>query len=59
MKKRSKRQAKELAALAALPDAKIDLRDAPEVRDWSGADVGKFYRPIKKPLAIVARRRRA
>jgi len=52
MKKSSKRQAKELAALAALPNAKIDLSDAPEVRDWSGAVVGKFYRPIKKSLTI-------
>ncbi len=52
MKKGSKRRSKELAALAALPDAKIDLSDAPEVRDWSGAVVGKFYRPIKKSLTI-------
>ena len=49
---KSKKQAKELAALAALPNAKIDLSDAPEVRDWSGAVVGKFYRPIKKSLTI-------
>ena len=52
MKKSSKRHAKELAALAALANAKIDLSDAPEVRDWSGAVVGKFYRPIKKSLTI-------
>jgi len=52
MRKGSKRQAKELAALAALPNAKIDLSDAPEVQDWSGAVVGKFYRPIKKSLTI-------
>ncbi len=52
MKKVSKKQAKELAALAALPDDKIDLRDIPEVLDWSRGVVGKFYRPIKKPLTI-------
>jgi uncharacterized protein (DUF4415 family) len=52
MKKVSKKQAKELAALAALPDDKIDLTDIPEVLDWSGAVVGKYYRPIKKSLTI-------
>jgi len=52
MKNVSKKQAKELAALAALPDDKIDLTDVPEVLDWSRGVVGKFYRPIKKPLTI-------
>jgi len=44
--------AKELAALARMPDDQIDLTDAPEVREWRGAVVGKFYRPIKKPVRI-------
>lgn len=39
-------------ALAALPDHKMDLSDAPEVQDWRGAVVGKFYRLIKKSLTI-------
>jgi uncharacterized protein (DUF4415 family) len=52
MKKVSRKQAKELASLAALPDEKIDLTDIPEVLDWSGAVVGKYYRPIKKSLTI-------
>ena len=52
MKKASKKQAKELAALAALRDEEIDLTDLPEVLDWSGAVVGKYYRPIKKSLTI-------
>jgi len=52
MKKVSKKQAKELDVVAALPDEKIDLTDLPEVLDWSGAVVGKYYRPIKKPLTI-------
>jgi hypothetical protein len=30
-------QKAELAALAKLPDAEINTRDIPEVRDWSGA----------------------
>jgi len=52
MKKVSKKQARELAALAVLPPGKINLEDLPEVRDWSRAEVGKFYRPIKKPVTI-------
>jgi uncharacterized protein (DUF4415 family) len=52
MKKVSRKVAKELAALARMPDDKIDLTDAPEVREWRGAVVGKFYRPIKRPVTI-------
>ncbi len=52
MKKVSRKQAKELAAPARMPDEKIDLTDAPEVREWRGAVVGKFYRPIKRPVTI-------
>ena len=52
MRKVSKKQAKELAALARMPDEKIDLTDAPEVREWRGAVVGKFYRPIKRTVTI-------
>jgi uncharacterized protein (DUF4415 family) len=52
MRKVSRKVAKELAALARMPDDKIDLSDAPEVREWRGAVVGKFYRPIKKPVTI-------
>jgi len=52
MRKVSKKQAKELAALAALRDDKIDLTDLPEVLDWSGAVVGKYYRPLKESLTI-------
>jgi uncharacterized protein (DUF4415 family) len=52
MRKVSKKQAKELAALARLRDDKIDLTDLPEVLDWSGAVVGKYYRPLKKSLTI-------
>ena len=52
MKKVSRRVAKELVALARMPDDKIDLTDAPEVREWRGAVVGKFYRPIKRPVTI-------
>jgi len=45
-------QQAELEALAALPDDKIDTRDMPEVRDWSGARRGLFFRPIKQQLTL-------
>jgi uncharacterized protein (DUF4415 family) len=52
MKKASKKSSRDLRALAALPDAKIDLSDIPEARDWSRAVIGKFYRPIKKSVTV-------
>src|SRR5256885_14561694 len=36
----------------AKKDADIDLTDMPEVLDWSKAEVGKFYRPPKKPVTM-------
>jgi uncharacterized protein (DUF4415 family) len=41
-----------LEALVRLGDDRIDTSDIPEVTDWRNALVGKFYRPIKKPLTI-------
>ncbi len=41
-------QKAELKVLAALPEGEIDLSDVPEVRDWSGAKRGLFYRPVNK-----------
>jgi uncharacterized protein (DUF4415 family) len=48
----SKKVKAELAALAALPDDQIDTHDIPEIMDWSGAQRGRFYRPIKKQLTL-------
>lgn len=45
-------QDQELAALVQLRDEDIDTSDIPEVRDWSKAVVGKFYRPIKEPVTL-------
>lgn len=45
-------QKKELAALARLPDDRIDTRSAPEVKNWSGAKRGALYRPIKQQLTL-------
>jgi uncharacterized protein (DUF4415 family) len=42
----------ELRRLEALNDKDIDLSDMPEVSDWTQAERGRFYRPIKKPYSI-------
>jgi uncharacterized protein (DUF4415 family) len=45
---------KELAALALLPESSIDFSDLPATRaqDWTGAERGKFYRPVKQQLTV-------
>jgi len=48
----TKKQRKEIKALARMKESEIDVRDVPELADWSRAVVGKFYRPIKKSLTI-------
>ena len=45
-------QTNEIRALKRMKDREIDTSDIPPVLDWSKAVVGKFYRPIKKPLTI-------
>ena len=45
-------QAAELKGLAALPDDRINTRDLPEQRDWSGARRGVFFRPVKQQLTL-------
>jgi uncharacterized protein (DUF4415 family) len=52
MKSGSSRGDKELAALIRMRDEDIDTSDIPEVRDWSKAVIGKFYRPIKEAVTI-------
>ena len=54
MKKVPESVRKELAALAAKPESKIDFSDLPATleRDWRGAARGKFYRPIKQQLTV-------
>lgn len=42
----------ELKALVELRDEDIDTSDIPEVKDWSRAVVGRFYRPIKAPVTL-------
>ena len=52
MRKLSREQKRDIAAIAAKKDEDIDLSDIPEVLDWSGAEIGKFYRPPKKSVTI-------
>lgn len=52
MNKLTEEQSKQLKALEAMPDSEIDTSDIPEIINWDNAVVGKFYRPIKKPVTI-------
>lgn len=52
MRKINTDRASEIRALTRMTDREIDTTDIPAVSDWSRAVVGKFYRPIKKPLTI-------
>lgn len=52
MRKINTDRASEIRALKRMKDSEIDTIDIPPVSDWSRAVVGKFYRPIKKPLTI-------
>lgn len=52
MRKLTKEQKRDIAALAAMKDEDIDLSDMPEVLDWSKAEMGKFYRPPKKSITM-------
>jgi uncharacterized protein (DUF4415 family) len=52
MRKLTKEQRRQIASVAAKKDADIDLSEMPEVLDWSGAEIGKFYRPPKKPVTM-------
>lgn len=48
----SARQGAELAALAKQAEATIDTGDVPEIGDWQGVQIGRFYRPRKQIVTI-------
>lgn len=52
MSKLTKVQSEQLNKLKAIPDSEIDTSDISEITNWDDAVVGKFYRPIKKPVTI-------
>jgi uncharacterized protein (DUF4415 family) len=52
MRKLTKTQKEDIKKLRAKRDEDIDFSDAPLVLDWSKAEIGKFYRPQKKPVTM-------
>jgi uncharacterized protein (DUF4415 family) len=52
MRKLTKEQKRDIGSIAAKSDQNIDFSDAPAVVDWSRGEIGKFYRPKKKPVTI-------
>ena len=52
MRRLTKQQKQEVAAIAAKRDEDIDFSDIPAVVDWTRAEIGKFHRPGKKPVTI-------
>jgi uncharacterized protein (DUF4415 family) len=52
MRKLTKEQKRDIRVIAAKRGEDIDFSDAPRVLDWSGAEIGKFYRPTKKPVTM-------
>jgi len=52
MKKLTKSQKRDVRVIAGKRDEDIDFSDAPRVLDWSKAEIGKFFRPEKKPVTI-------
>jgi uncharacterized protein (DUF4415 family) len=52
MKRLTRVQKRDIRTIAAKRDQDIDFSDAPPVLDWSGAEIAKFYRPVKKPVTM-------
>ena len=52
MRKLTKEQKRDIRAIATKRDEDIDFSDAPAVLDWGCAEIGKFYRPKKKPVTM-------
>ena len=48
----TKEQREELLKLAATPDREIDTSDIPEITDFTGFEIGKFYRPVKQTVTV-------
>jgi uncharacterized protein (DUF4415 family) len=44
--------AEELRQIAAMSDQDIDTSDIPEITDFTGFEVGKFYRPVKQAVTV-------
>jgi uncharacterized protein (DUF4415 family) len=52
MRNLTKEQERDIRPIAAKRDEDIDFSDVPPILDWTGAEIGKFYRPAKKPVTM-------
>jgi len=52
MKKVTEAEQQEIERLDSLPDELINTSDIPEITDWTGAERGRFYRPIKQQVTL-------
>ena len=52
MRKLTREQRREIATIAAKSDKDIDFSDISPILDWSGAEIGKFFRPAKTPVTM-------
>ena len=52
MSKLTKRQRRDIRAIAARKDEDIDFSDVAPVLEWSKAEIAKFYRLAKKPVTL-------
>jgi uncharacterized protein (DUF4415 family) len=52
MRKLTKDQRQDIRAIAGQKDEELDFSDIAPVLDWTGAEVGKFYRPPKQPVTM-------
>ena len=50
--KADRQRSNEIRRLKRVKDTEIDTTDIPERVDWSGAVVGKFYRPVKQQITL-------
>ncbi len=51
-KELTKAQLAELETLESMPDEDISFADIPEITDFNGFEVGKFYRPVKQSVSM-------
>ena len=52
MRKLTKEQKRDIQVIAAKSDGEIDFSGIPPVHEWNSVEIGKFYRPTKKPVTM-------
>ena len=50
--KRTSKVKAELESLSQMDDDKINVKEIPEILDWSGAQRGVFYKPVKQQITL-------